>query len=40
MRIAKYIANAGVCSRRDAEKLIEQKKVFINILLNMESSFV
>ena len=30
MRIAKYIANAGVCSRRDAEKLIEQKKVFIN----------
>ena len=30
MRIAKYIANAGVCSRREAEKLIEQKKVFIN----------
>ena len=30
MRIAKYIANAGICSRRDAEKLIEQKKVFIN----------
>jgi len=30
MRIGKYIANAGVCSRRDAEKLIEQKKVFIN----------
>ena len=22
MRIAKYIANAGYCSRRDAEKLI------------------
>ena len=30
MRIAKYIANAGVCSRREAEKLIEQRKVFIN----------
>ena len=30
MRIAKYIANAGVCSRREAEKLIERKKVFIN----------
>jgi len=30
MRIAKFISNAGLCSRRDAEKLIEQKKVFIN----------
>ena len=30
MRIAKYISNAGLCSRRDAEKLIEQKKVYIN----------
>jgi len=30
MRIAKYISNAGFCSRRDAEKLIWQKKVFIN----------
>ena len=30
MRIGKYIANAGVCSRREAEKLIEQRKVFIN----------
>ena len=30
MRIAKYISNAGICSRRDAEKLIKQKKVFIN----------
>tara|TARA_B110000263_G_scaffold162656_1_gene141541 strand:+ start:314 stop:1006 length:693 start_codon:yes stop_codon:yes gene_type:complete len=30
MRIAKFIANAGHCSRRQAEKLIEQKKVFIN----------
>ena len=25
IRIAKYIANAGYCSRRDAEKLIEDK---------------
>ena len=30
MRIAKYIANAGYCSRRDAEKLINKKKVFVN----------
>ena len=30
MRIAKYMANAGVCSRREAEKLVEQKQVFIN----------
>ena len=30
MRIAKYISNAGICSRREAEKLIEKKKVYIN----------
>ncbi len=30
MRIAKYIANAGICSRRDAEKLVLNKKVKIN----------
>ena len=30
IRIAKYIANAGYCSRRDAEKLIEDKLVKIN----------
>ena len=30
MRIAKYIANAGICSRRDAEKLVLEKKVKIN----------
>ena len=30
MRIAKYIANAGYCSRRDAEKLIFENKVFVN----------
>ena len=38
MRIAKYIANAGVCSRRDAEKLIEQKKVFINNICSRHPS--
>lgn len=30
MRIAKYIARAGVCSRREAERLIEQGKVSLN----------
>tara|TARA_Y100000590_G_C15639092_1_gene984225 strand:+ start:280 stop:972 length:693 start_codon:yes stop_codon:yes gene_type:complete len=30
MRIAKYISNAGICSRRDAEKLILKGKVLIN----------
>ena len=30
MRIAKYISNAGYCSRRDAEKLILEKKVYVN----------
>ena len=29
-RIAKFIARSGACSRRDAEKLIEQKRVTIN----------
>ena len=33
MRIAKYIANAGYCSRRDAEKLILSGKVFVNDIL-------
>lgn len=30
VRLNKYIANAGVCSRRDADKLIEQGKIKIN----------
>jgi len=30
MRIAKFISNAGYCSRREAEKLINKKKVYIN----------
>ena len=30
MRLNKYLAHAGVCSRRDADKLIEQGKVLVN----------
>lgn len=30
MRIAKFIANAGICSRRNAEKLIEQGEVMVD----------
>ena len=30
MRIAKFIANAGICSRREAERLIEQGKVIVD----------
>ncbi len=30
MRINKYIAHSGICSRRKAEELIAQKKVMIN----------
>ena len=30
MRIAKFISNSGYCSRREAEKLITKKKVYIN----------
>ena len=30
VRINKYIANAGVCSRRDADKLVESGKVTVN----------
>tara|TARA_B100000575_G_scaffold294208_1_gene308678 strand:- start:295 stop:987 length:693 start_codon:yes stop_codon:yes gene_type:complete len=30
IRIAKYLSNAGICSRRDAEKLIIEKKIKIN----------
>ena len=33
MRIAKYIAHSGHCSRRNAEKLIINKKVYINGIL-------
>ncbi|MCQ2539560.1 MAG: rRNA pseudouridine synthase [Acetatifactor sp.] len=30
MRLNKYLAHAGVCSRRDADKLIEQGRVLVN----------
>jgi 23S rRNA pseudouridine2605 synthase len=29
-RIAKYLARAGVCSRREAEKLIQQQRITVN----------
>ena len=30
MRLNKYLAQCGICSRRDADKLIEQGKVLVN----------
>lgn len=30
MRLNKYLAQCGVCSRRDADKLIEQGKILVN----------
>ena len=39
MRIAKFISNAGVCSRRDAEKLIKEKKIYINNVCCEHPSF-
>ena len=30
IRISKYLSSAGICSRRDAEKLIIEKKIKIN----------
>jgi 23S rRNA pseudouridine2604 synthase len=33
VRINKYIANAGICSRRDADKLVESGKVMVNGLV-------
>ena len=29
-RLAKYIAHSGICSRRDAEELIRQKRISVN----------
>ena len=29
-RIAKYLARAGVCSRREAEELIKQERITVN----------
>lgn len=39
MRIAKFLSNAGLCSRRDAEKLIEERKVYINNICCEHPSF-
>ena len=39
MRIAKFISNSGFCSRREAEKLIEQKKVYINNICCIHPSY-
>ena len=30
MRLNKFLAHAGICSRRDADRLIEQGKVYVN----------
>ena len=30
MRLNKYLAHCGVCSRRDADRLIEQGRVTVN----------
>ena len=38
IRIAKFIANAGFCSRREAEKLIENRSVKINNKLCLHPS--
>ena len=38
MRIAKYISNAGICSRREAERLIENEQVKINDQLCIQPS--
>lgn len=40
IRLNKYIANAGVCSRRAADKLIDEKKVKVNGRLVLEKGTV
>ena len=39
MRIAKFIARSGLCSRRDAEKWIEQGRVNINNKEHLDPAF-
>ena len=39
MRIAKYLARLGVCSRREAEKLIAQERVTVNGEVLREAAF-
>ncbi len=38
MRIAKFISSAGYCSRREAERLINKKKVYVNDTLCLHPS--
>lgn len=40
IRLNKYIANAGVCSRRAADKLIDEKKVKVNGKVVLEKGTV
>lgn len=40
IRLNKYIANAGVCSRRSADKLIDEKKVKVNGKVVLEKGTV
>lgn len=40
VRINKYIANAGICSRRDADKLIESGKVTVNGVVALQGMVV
>ncbi len=39
IRISKYLSNAGVCSRRDAEKLVIEKKIKINDQICIHPSY-
>ena len=39
MRLNKYIANSGVCSRREADKLIEQGEITVNGNVVQEMGF-
>ena len=34
MRLSKFLAHSGYCSRREAEQLIQKNKVIINPSLN------
>ena len=38
IRISKYLSSAGICSRRDAEKLIQNGKVYLNNVLCKKSN--
>lgn len=40
MRLQKKIANSGYCSRREAEKLIMEKKVYVNDELVCEQGYI